>query len=105
VQEGRPAGILAPAETVRKKRGPEPDYETASRVAEIVARTAPDRDWRSKLDDICDVLDEESVKQPKTWKVDGCRSWSGQLAANRKLVVKAIEHHLSNARRKAETLS
>lgn len=53
---------------VRKepKHGPRPDYEMAARMAEIVARVAPDGRWRSQLDDVCEVLDREGIPCPKT---------------------------------------
>jgi hypothetical protein len=48
-----------------RKHGPRPDYKTASRVAEVVARVAPDGDWRSRLDDVCEALDKEKIPCPK----------------------------------------
>jgi len=51
-----------------RKRGPKPDYETALLVAGIVARVAPDGDWRSRVDDVCDALDDEQVPVPATWR-------------------------------------
>lgn len=86
-------------------RGPARDYETASQVAEIVARVAPDGDWRSRLEDICDELDERRVRCPKTWKKRGHGDWFDCLSTERELVVKAIEHHLKRARENPETFS
>jgi hypothetical protein len=53
------AGFAQPGSetsTKGRKRGPKPDDKTALRVAEIVAREAPDGDWRSKLDAVCEAL-------------------------------------------------
>jgi hypothetical protein len=84
-----------------KKRGPKPDHETAWRVQKIVARVAPDGDWRSKLAEICDDLDVEKIPCPKRWrKRDGtCRQWSDCLETP--LVVKAIEYRLATVRRRS----
>src|ERR1700683_796590 len=49
----------------RRKRGPTRDYETALRAAAMVQRVAPDGDWRPKLDEICEALDEEKIPFPK----------------------------------------
>lgn len=91
------------------KRGPRADYETASRVAAVVARVAPDGDWRSKLDDVCEALDEEQIRYPKTWSKRAYRSWTDCCVAERSLAVKAIEYRLGLAagQKKAtsETLS
>ena len=91
-----------------KKRGPKPDHDTALRVSEIVARVAPDGDWRSNLDEICEALDEGHVPVPSTWRRNrDCRSWS--LCLERDVVVKAIEYRLRLAsqrkKRTPETLS
>jgi len=80
-----------------RKRGPKPDHGTATRVAAVVARVAPDGDWRLKMDDICDALDEEAILCPKTWrsKDKTCRHWSDQL--DRSVCVKAIQYRLDLA--------
>lgn len=79
-----------------RKRGPKPDYDTAARVAEVVTSVAPDGDWRSKLNDICDQLDEEKIPIPSTWRRNrDCRSWSGCI--ERPVVIKAIEYRLATA--------
>lgn len=87
-----------------QKRGPKPDHETASRVAEIVGRIGG-KGWRAKLDDICCELDEAKVARPKTWKNKGYGTWFDCLTEARALVVKAIEHHLELARPEPETFS
>jgi hypothetical protein len=58
--EGRAKGV--------GKRGPKLDDERASRVAKIVKSVAPDGDWRSKLDAICEALDEAKIPSPTTWR-------------------------------------
>jgi hypothetical protein len=79
----------------QRQRGPTRDYKTASQVAEVVSRVAPDGDWRSKLDEICEALDENKVRPPK-WRDRACKGWSGCL--ERALVVKAVEYRLKVAR-------
>jgi hypothetical protein len=94
-----PASELPNTSTRRSgRRGPVPDFETPSRVAAIVARVAPDGDWRLKLDEVCEALDDEEIACPKTWqkKQPPCRSWSGCL--DRPLVIKAIDYRLERAR-------
>jgi hypothetical protein len=82
-----------------RKRGPKPDLETASRMAEIVERVAPDGDWRPKCDDICLALDEAEVPIPKKWRRDrNCRCWSDCL--ERPIVVKVIEYRLELAKQR-----
>ncbi|MBZ5604448.1 MAG: hypothetical protein LAO79_19265 [Acidobacteriia bacterium] len=87
--------IHAPDLTKGRKPGPKRDRERALQVKEIVARFAPDGDWRSKLDEICEALDERGVPFPKSWKSDGCRSWSD--CTERQLVIKAIDYRLRTA--------
>jgi hypothetical protein len=91
-----------------RKRGPKTDHETASRVAEIVARVAPDGDWRSKFDDVCEALDDAEIPCPKRWRKDRtCRAWCDQ--PERAICVKAIEYRLKLAKQRKksapETLS
>jgi hypothetical protein len=86
-------------------RGPRPDYETALRVAEIVARVAGEGKWRRKLDDICVELDEQAVPRPKPWKKKrGYSSWFDSLSEPQ-LAEKAITHHLEMAARRKTTVS
>ena len=96
------------AASAPRKRGPKPDHDTALRVFEIVARVAPDGDWRSNLCEICEALDEGHVPVPSTWRRNrDCRSWS--VCLERDVVVKAIEYRLRLAsqrkKRTPETLS
>jgi len=86
-----------------RKRGPKPDYETAARVAEVVAHVAPDGDWRGKLDDVCEALDEKNIACPKTWrrKDRTCRRWSDY--PERSHAVKAIQYRLALAKQRKNT--
>lgn len=89
-----------------RKRGPTPDYATAARVAEIVARVAPDGDWRTKLDDILMALDDaKDIPTPKTWAPKhGYRNWyaaaADDTARARHLAIEAIKHHLKLTKEK-----
>jgi hypothetical protein len=85
-----------PANTSQRKRGPKPNYEEASRIAEIVARVAPDSDWRPKWEEICEALDVAEIPCPKSWrKGKTCRRWADQL--ERSLAVKVIDYRLDLA--------
>ena len=87
-----------------RKRGPKPDLETTVRVAEIVTRVAPDGDWRSKLDDVCDALDEDEIPCPKTWRKNrNYRCWGD--CVERDIVVKAIEYRLEIAKQRKKDTS
>lgn len=88
----------------RTRRGPKPDYETALKVAEIVAAVAGEGMWRSELEEICLELDEKNILRPKTWKMQGYKSWFDCLG-ERRLVQKAISHHLELAKRYPKTLA
>jgi hypothetical protein len=68
-----------------------------SRVAEIVARIAPDGDWRKKWEDICEALDEEKVPVPTLWPSrHEWKLWSN--CTERPLAVKTIGYRLKSAR-------
>lgn len=104
-----PAGdSLAAGPPAPRKRGPKPDHDTAARIADVVARIAPSGDWRSKLDEICEALDEEHIPVPRTWRRNRkCREWID--CDDRDLIVKAIAYRLGQARQRKkntpETLS
>jgi hypothetical protein len=85
-----------------RKRGPKVDHEGAARVAEIVACVAPDGEWRSKLDAVCEALDEAEVSCPKPWrrKFRTCDGWADY--PDRATAVKAIEGRLRIARQQKE---
>jgi hypothetical protein len=94
--------------TTGRKRGPKPDHETALRLAEIVARVAPDGEWRGKLDDVCEALDEAKIPFPAKWRRDRqWRCWADYL--EKPIVIKAIEYRLEMAKQRSkpipETLS
>jgi hypothetical protein len=94
---------LAKPEGKGRKRGPKPDHEAASLVAEIVLRVAPDGDWRPKLDDICEALDEAQIPFPPRWRKRdrSCDGWAAY--AERANAVKAIEYRLEQAKQRKKT--
>jgi hypothetical protein len=95
-----------------RKRGPKPDPEGAANVADIVARVAPDGDWRSKLDELgaaldhgvcdasapenCDASEHEKIRLPRGWRGKG-KDWLDP--PDRATMVKAIEYRLGTARK------
>ena len=86
-----------------KRRGPKADHEAASRVAEIVARVAPDGDWRPRLDDICEALDEAQIPFPPRWRKRerSCDGWAAY--DERANAVKAIQYRLEIAKQRKKT--
>ena len=86
-------------ESKGRKRGPKPDYDIAIRLAAVVARVAQDGDWRPKLDEICEALDDENVPSPKKWVGEdpSCRRWSTQ--ADHQKAIKVIDYRLKQAKR------
>jgi hypothetical protein len=103
------AATAAKSDRTGRKRGPETDYKTAARVAEIVERVAPDGDWKSKLDDVLMALDEANtldnpIPTPRTWKPKhGYRDWYAAVASDtaargRHMAIEAIKHHLKRAK-------
>lgn len=100
---GTPAsGVEKPADLSDNRRpGPKRDVETAQRVAAVVAGVAQGLRWTDKLDEVCERLDDEKVPCPKTWKNRDpqVRNWTVAAATERQLAIKAIAHHLKNARR------
>jgi len=99
----------APEEQIRatapKKRGPKRDYETALQVAKVIGEAADDGNWRARLDEICDALDEAEVRRPKPWKDKDYLTWSDCCVGERALVIKAIEHHMELAQEHKKTFS
>ena len=80
-----------------RRRGPRRDLEGAVLIAEIVRRVAPNGDWRKKLDDIREALDESGIPCPTTWPENqNARSWSDCLEDA--VVVKAIQYRLDVAK-------
>jgi hypothetical protein len=66
------------------RRGPKPDYENPPRVAEIVARIAPDGDLHTNRYAICEALDKANIPFPKTWlkRDPPLESWDAALLEN-----------------------
>ena len=50
--------------------------------------------WGSKLDDICDALDEAEVRCPKTWAKRGIKDWADAGCTERTLAAKNIKYYL-----------
>ena len=85
-----------------RKRGPKPDHKGAARVAEIVTHVAPDGNWRGKLDEVCEALDEATIPFPPKWRRDRqCRCWADCL--ERPIAIKAIEYRLKIAKQWKQT--
>jgi hypothetical protein len=84
----------------REKPGPKTDREASSRVLEIVTRVAGSDPWKTKLDDICDALDEARIPRPKTWvnRKPPLRSWADAAMEEPELAKKAIAYQLKRAR-------
>ncbi len=82
-----------------RKRGPKPDYESAARVAEIVTRVAPDGVLRSRLDEVCEALDQAEIPCPPIWRSRyKAKCWSDY--PEKSTAVKAIEGRLELAKQK-----
>jgi hypothetical protein len=83
----------------RMKPGPRPDIETAVRALDSVTRVAGAAHWKNKLDEICNVLDQDGIPVPKTWKKNhGLENWTDAAESERDLAKKAIAHHLKVAK-------
>ena len=84
----------------RTKPGPKRDVQTALKVKGVVERVAGGKPWKSELDAVCTALDEGQISRPKPWRnrkppiVD----WVDAAVSERELAIKAIGHHLKNAR-------
>lgn len=86
-----------------RKPGPKPDYETATLVAEVVAREAPDGDWRSMLDRVCEALDGAGVPCPGTWRKRDPTYLTWSDCMEKHLVVEAIKYRLKIAKQAQKT--
>jgi len=94
-KEEDPAPETATLGTVtlsRRKSGPKPKTDENQRIANIVSQFSGN--WRDNLAEICSALDLENIAFPKTWREDGCESWTDGLDTNRGLVVKALDYRL-----------
>ena len=86
---------------VRGKRGPKPDYETATRVDAIVRNVAPDGDWRPKLDEVCEALDQDGIPCPPRWR-GRCQTKCWSDYPEKSTAVKAIEGRPKPAKQKPQ---
>jgi hypothetical protein len=75
-----------------RKPGPTADTESSLVVARIVARLAPDGNWRTKRAAILKAIDKKQVPVPKPWLKNRVLKWEDQMELP--LVVKAIEYRL-----------
>lgn len=80
----------------KKKPGPRTGYAEAVLLAEVVARVAPDGDWRSKVDEICAALDDAELPIPKVWRHR--RKHRAWVDAERSTAVRIIAHRLRLAK-------
>jgi len=94
----------APVFPAQYKRGPQPNYELAAQVAEVVRGVVGDQLWLPRLDEICEALDDRKIPRPKTWKGRGYTNWCSAAVSERSLVIKAITHHLDLDRVNSKTL-
>jgi hypothetical protein len=89
----------------RRRRGPEADFETAYRLAEIVGKVATSESWRTKLDDVCEALDEQEIPYPKNWSREGYRGWLACAVGRRDLAMKVIGYRLRQAKKRPQASS
>lgn len=83
----------------RASRGPKRDKEKGRQVLDIVTRLAGTANWKNKLDEICEALDQENVAIPKTWeKNHGVTCWTDAADSVPDLAKKAIAYYLSVAK-------
>ena len=93
-----PSSVPKKPESVARKgakRGPKPNHEITSQISEIVARVASGSDWRSRIDDVCEALDEKRIPFPKRWRERECRCWADY--PERSIVIKAIQYRLNTS--------
>jgi len=86
---------------VKAKPGPKRDVANARRVATIVERVAHGILSRDTLNDVCEALDNERVPCPRTWRKRESKimTWDDAADDEPELAMKAIQHHLKNARK------
>ena len=101
VEASGPAMIAASTKDEGRKRGPKPfGEEVPQQVALIVDRVAPNGDWRSKLPDVQEALDEDKIPLPRGWKQKGA-DWLDP--PDKPTLVKAIKERLKRVRGKSKT--
>lgn len=84
------------------RRGPKPDYENPPRVAEIVARIAPDGDLTTNLYAICEALDNAAIPVPKIWRkrYPSWKSWQDGADEGPTRVKRTIKDNLKAAKQR-----
>jgi len=85
----------------KRRRGPEPDIDTARKVAEIVALHGEDWQSQDALEKICKALDKAGVPISKAWEKwrPKVHTWERAWENRPRPVVQAIEHRLKTAQR------
>jgi hypothetical protein len=83
----------------RAKPGPKRNRDVARNVLAIIERVAAKNKWKSKLEEICDALDEADIPPPTTWpkRNPPIRTWFDAFSTEPDLAKKAISHRLKNA--------
>jgi hypothetical protein len=83
----------------RAKPGPKRDRNVARNVLAIIERLAAKNKWKSKLEEICEALDEADIPRPTTWpkRNPPIRTWIDAFSTEPDLAKKAISHRLKNA--------
>jgi len=93
--------IAASTKDEGRKRGPKPFGERGpQQVALIVDRVAPNGDWRSKLPDVQEALDEDKIPLPARMETKRSR-WLDP--PDKPTLVKAIKERLKRVRGKSKT--
>ncbi len=97
---GVPASVGAGTQSVAstrtaRKRGPKPNCALALRIKGIVDRLAEGTDWFSKLDEVCEALDEEEIPVPKAWRNKRIVTWADSCTDQRDKTLKVIGYRLA----------
>jgi hypothetical protein len=84
----------------RVRPGPKRVLASAGQVSVIVIKVAGSQLWKSKLEDICEALDDEKIPLPTTWphRETPLTSWSDAWVCEPDLAKKAINYRLKIAR-------
>jgi hypothetical protein len=80
-----------------QRRGPNRDLQS-SKVAKVVHHVAPDGNWKSKLDEVCEALDLAEITPSMNWykKDKTCILWVDYPDKHK--CVEAIAYRLKKAR-------
>jgi hypothetical protein len=83
----------------RVKPGPKRNLDVAHNVLAVIERFAAKNEWKSKLEEVCDALDEANIPRPTTWpkRNPPIRTWSDAFSTEADLAKKAISYRLKNA--------